>query len=384
MCVALLMPEFLVGRALGDYIAARRFMGCPAMARFEQKGWTKTHGFYANMGGFILQDPVDGPLARRQSTASRTAIESSKLEAHRELRHRCSWKVLKNFYEDTYEIPFSGAINLPVAINGEQVCALLNRGLIDESPPMGKDEIMDKSKANILGKCIALGQFTWIVIELASRNAQGLPSTQLEVMAISFAVCTFITHLMWFGKPQDVQVHSNVTLLDHLQEDEKKILHRLAGKTSFFTNGLLAKKRDIEPSEFIPNDIYLSEADLYTFRTGWVMTGEDLGFILGAITLGACHCIAWSYGFPTPLERTLWRASSIAVIGVMPMYYLIWLFMDVLGWDGGGATETLSRICYTLYVVPRLYLLVAPFRDLFYLPPQAFIATWSASIPHVS
>lgn len=119
------------------------------------------------------------------------------------------------------------------------------------------------------------------------------------------------------------------------------------------------------------------------------MGGEDVGFILGAITLGACHCIAWNYSFPTSIERTLWIASSVAVIGVMPLYYAIWMVLDDIFermYERGPHKPivALSWICYTLYVMPRLYLLVAPFRDLFHLPPEAFIATWSISFPHVA
>ena len=35
------------------------------------------------------------------------------------------------------------------------------------------------------------------------------------------------------------------------------------------------------------------------------------------------------------------------------------------------------------YVVARLFLMFEVFRTLFFLPPGAFVATWSSSIPHV-
>jgi hypothetical protein len=35
------------------------------------------------------------------------------------------------------------------------------------------------------------------------------------------------------------------------------------------------------------------------------------------------------------------------------------------------------------YVLARLYLMVEVFRSLFFLPPEAFVTTWSAQIPHL-
>lgn len=39
-------------------------------------------------------------------------------------------------------------------------------------------------------------------------------------------------------------------------------------------------------------------------------------------------------------------------------------------------------ISYLLYILARLFLIVEVFRSLLYLPPGAFIETWSGSFPH--
>lgn len=59
MLVAVIMPEFLVGKALGDFIAAYRSAHCNIMqshADNSKTKWSVTHAFYANMGGFKLKE----------------------------------------------------------------------------------------------------------------------------------------------------------------------------------------------------------------------------------------------------------------------------------------------------------------------------------------
>lgn len=57
MIVTLVLPELLVGRAVQDWMAARisshdkRMKYC---ARLDGTVWAIEHGFYANMGGFIV------------------------------------------------------------------------------------------------------------------------------------------------------------------------------------------------------------------------------------------------------------------------------------------------------------------------------------------
>jgi hypothetical protein len=57
MIVALVLPEFLVGRAVQDWMRARASSQDERMkyfARLDGTMWTIEHGFYANMGGFIV------------------------------------------------------------------------------------------------------------------------------------------------------------------------------------------------------------------------------------------------------------------------------------------------------------------------------------------
>jgi len=139
-----------------------------------------------------------------------------------------------------------------------------------------------------------------------------------------------------------------------------------------------------KPTSTIPNDIYNIESKFFMVLGGtWGLDFSEAGFILGAVVFGACHCIAWNFDFPTPIEQTLWRATSVFTAAAMPAYYLSWYALAQLELEQYmRLLRMLTCITYMLYTVCRLYMMVEVFRSLFYLPPDAFAATWSSAVPH--
>jgi hypothetical protein len=130
-------------------------------------------------------------------------------------------------------------------------------------------------------------------------------------------------------------------------------------------------------------------------------------FCLCALAYGGIHASAWSEYFPTTLERTIWRASSIysAVLGItiMTMGY-IGLAMDpdenpVETWlsplddldKSLGDREILNMsalvFIYTLvmvYVCSRSFLVVEAFISLRKLPIAAYNApSWTQYLAHL-
>ena len=53
--VAIVAPELLACMAGGQWAAVRRSIA--AMRAIGDSDWTMIHGFYAEMGGFVLEDP---------------------------------------------------------------------------------------------------------------------------------------------------------------------------------------------------------------------------------------------------------------------------------------------------------------------------------------
>jgi hypothetical protein len=71
-------------------------------------------------------------------------------------------------------------------------------------PRITREEIDDRSKANILSKVLVVCQTGWFVTQCIARVAQRLPVTELEVVTLAFAVINLGIYWLWWHKPLDV------------------------------------------------------------------------------------------------------------------------------------------------------------------------------------
>jgi hypothetical protein len=133
---ALAGPEFIFHTALGQYLSAQR-----SVKEFEESGfsgWTLKHGFFADMGGFVL-DPPDF---------------------------------------------------VPIPLNVVQVHYLVCEEHLDfEDVLLSPSAISDKNKFDGVSRLIAASQLSWTVLNIAARAAQGMAITTLEISTIGFVFC---------------------------------------------------------------------------------------------------------------------------------------------------------------------------------------------------
>ena len=129
------------------------------------RGWTKTHGHFLQMGGFML---FEGNVAKG-------------------------------------------------VLSPERFAALLMAEKI-EFPTITVEEIEDRSKADGFSKTIALGQTLWFVAQCFARIAQHLDLTLVELLTLSMAVLNGLMYFLWWNKPLDVHCPIRVYLLDKPNE----------------------------------------------------------------------------------------------------------------------------------------------------------------------
>ncbi|KAK4167813.1 hypothetical protein QBC43DRAFT_311480 [Cladorrhinum sp. PSN259] len=408
MLFAIFAPESMAAKAIGDFVAAYVSSKCSNMAhhaRLSETTWTRHHAFYANMGGYILEGPVGGhvKVAEASSTEEETTVQQNKPLApsdHRR-KHRWmekeEWEDLDAFYEKLFQDPDEQHLldfDFPFAVNSAQICILLDKGVVTRLPHLAPHEITEMGKEDIVIKLIALFQVLWLIIEVVARSIKGLQTTQLEIAALAFAACTIFTYLFLFEKPKDAIQRTYLQATRELTSTEKRQICLRHSELCFQDLIFFSIPGEWRrPATTIRNDVYNIESHLFCIGNSIRIHAEDVGLGLGGMIVGAVHCIAWNFPFPTYVEMLLWRICSLVSVGLTPAMYISWFcsrwFEDnvqegMLGKLGALFKAVYFPAFYLLYVLSRLALLVLVFRSLVYSPSDAFTATWAASLPHIA
>ena len=180
---SIVCPELITYWAARQWFAARRlanrYHGEPHMlnphltytlyfAKYLEYGWMKTHGYFIQMGGFMLYDgdKAVGVLGPRQ-------------------------------LEDLHT---EGKIAIPLV----------------------KEEVIkDHSKGDGLSKALVIVQTTWFLMQCIARRAESPVITQFELVTVTLAALNGIMYYLWWNKPLDVQSNIPVYLLTHKPFDEE-------------------------------------------------------------------------------------------------------------------------------------------------------------------
>jgi hypothetical protein len=288
------------------------------------------------------------------------------------------------------------------ALNYKQWDTAVRRGIAD-LPNVSSRQLDDLDKGEALVKALALIQVSYLVVQLTARKVAQLPSTQLEMAALAFSASSMVTYVLYWNRPQGVK---SVHVIKAKSLPDLNIFRDIAENgpgylwTGYRTERNFNKELDLAP---IPNDSshpfrlefdWLSKAVAYNNEIVPTVFGVGVGGTL----FGGLHCLAWNFDFPTLGEALAWRICSV-VTGVVPLLSLlllvIWMQLDelvdalkdefdpiwlrVFKFIIGAA---ILGLLLAPYVLARLFLIFEIFRSLFFLPPQAFIDTWSVSFPH--
>ncbi|QGA14500.1 hypothetical protein EYB26_002154 [Talaromyces marneffei] len=273
LSIGILGPEILLFIALGQWTSARA-----AVKKFHAAGytnWTKTHAFFADMGGFLLDTP-DCPL---------------------------------------------------FPIDSEQLLHLVRDGYL-VYPELDVEDISDKSKSDRFTSFLAIIQAIWFSINCFGRVASHLFITTLELTTLSFIIIFLITSYCWYHKPKDVsraiilttttpikdiraRYHPHPdqewyqTPLDFLSRNEwfASRLWRYYVQILHYLHIPIFRRPACRPYDRFPSDNFL-----YV---------DKLAEILATPIIVAYSCtfmFAWKSEFPTPTEQLLWRIAAVYLV----------------------------------------------------------------------
>ncbi|KAF7370045.1 hypothetical protein MSAN_00634500 [Mycena sanguinolenta] len=319
MLIGIIAPEIMVG------FAARQRSGAHILAK-EFK-FSKTHGFFFCMGGFVSSD--GHPVATKEQL------------------------------ED-------------LALGPEFQKAIRN---------VNEEDIVDKSKGDALSKGVALLQGLWFTVQCLARVHQRLAVTQLEVATLAFAVVNVFIWLLWWDKPLDIQ---RPILVGPSTLPDAQTVTLPVSLTRF--ERIVASILGFSMHEYQP----LSSVSVPSFWSIQNQLDRDARVVIlltlvGAV-FGAVHCAAWNAVFPTPAEMWIWRAFSL-VITAMPGFASLLPLMAIADYwfDLLSAVSFVTLVVgIPIYIVSRVILIILPFAALRSPPPSAFAdVDWSMYIPHL-
>ncbi|TFK50321.1 hypothetical protein OE88DRAFT_1749732 [Heliocybe sulcata] len=238
------------------------------------------------------------------------------------------------------------------------------RGLFDEAKFSGLTErqINDKSKRDWLSKGFAAIQTLWFILQCIVRASQRLPITELELATCAFALLNAVTYYLWWHKPHGVQypcwvgrteqdwgpgeTSGWVTLsinwiktaagCHHTERSHERKPHHVRIRNWWKSLSLTSKDWDdiftllatpvnpfLRMAGLLHRDIESEDTRLPTFYSGRLTDNDKKQLVAFSLAIGvifgAAHLIAWSFHFPTSIERDIWRYCSIA-ISFIPFY----------------------------------------------------------------
>ncbi|KDQ50588.1 hypothetical protein JAAARDRAFT_186044 [Jaapia argillacea MUCL 33604] len=331
MILALIAPELLLVWAMRQWFVAGRLA-----RKYKDHGWTRTHGFFALMGGFMLYDGQ-----RPVHTLSPTSLED-----------------------------------------------LFRDGQID-FPTITQKEIQDRSKSDAFSKGVVVMQTVWFMVQCSVRVFHGPRPAELELMTFAFTWLSIATYIFWWAKPLNVRfpipVQRKLPTTPAARAEEEVKWDLTSPAVGRGPGGSGATFLLFRPffRMGVGDDIHSGAKKVPAFYAGTLRETEKHALayriVFIATVFGAFHCIAFSYQFPTYLEQTLWRISCI-VTTVAPLLMTAAMMYVEPDW----LLEVIMMIVCTGYTLARLMLLGISFSSLRALPAQAYQTVyWTQYLPHI-
>jgi hypothetical protein len=264
-------------------------------------------------------------------------------------------------------------------VDSNQLLLARELGIIGKLPKISTEQVSDLNKEDIFVKLLAISQIIWLCLQLSMRLVQGVPTTQLEVMTMGYALCSAVTYFLLFDRPKDVTTVFEVEAARYPTSNEMCLIASIGPVVSGHFRKTVSLSNNSTLNIGLSPEVTLS--------------GSFAVFVFGVM-----HFAAWGYDFPTQTEHNLWRASTVLTIAAVPAvfatFFIARQFNEIFNSNPPGWLVSRGRVHWftmlisvwilgSLFVAARLFILVEVIRSLAYQPPGSYKTTWAAYVPHV-
>jgi hypothetical protein len=429
MIFTVLVPEYLVGKALSEKLAAKT--GAKYWTRESDFDYKEIHGYMANMGYFVLDlgnlpPSQDDKITEKGEATSVNENETPELGDEIESGRTTNvsenktsepnkgiasvQSLFENFANEmqSTNLSYSKKINIARfnhrywALNAMQWIRVKSLGIAD-MPQISVRQLERLDRGEALVKFLALVQVAYLIVQLIARKIENLPSSQLEIAALAYSASSMITYVLYWNRPQGIE---SIYVVKAKKMPQKDFLRYMLGPVYLWstrmTEHTFDKEFDLAP---IPNDsCHFTDqfgASLWDgiFANNTEIISLAFGALAGGMLFGGLHCLAWNFQFPTSGEALAWRVCSVITSSLPPLSIVplaMWLQLNPYEGSESNDETNAKRVKVRRYIVgaavivvflipyvlARLFLIVEIFRSLFFLPPEVFIETWSGTFPH--
>lgn len=359
-------PEIALAFAQKQWFSAHQSIS--DFSKLNHPEWCLRHAFFADMGGFVLCPP------------------------------------------DYSQFP----------VNARQIHYLVAKGFM-AFPVINREDIWDKSKADVFARLLTSIQVLWFGLQIVGRLVQHLQITTLELDTAAFIFCTLPTFYFWYHKPLDVATPIKLYLNDGVQTRDILLSAGEAARLPFKLTPLdfITSPPDtpyelLDPAIWAFNRVFglfgepkhapVTRFQNTTRLVSWPIFSSSLILSASGIVYLGIRVFAWNFTFPTPLEHDLWRVASMMLLGSGVSYRLLvlaitWKLDTICHLFGVAKTDTITQLfdemhplfqyviagswvgCYGL---ARLCIIIEAFAGVRALPTSAFqTVKWSNFIPHL-
>ena len=232
MLFTILVPEYLVGKALNDRLSAKRLTRFIREHRLRGDAeWEEIHVQMANIGYYVLHfsRSLDSSMASRKALAEEypsilgvkrncEGVKSMGTEtigvyalADHKTEPDSPWQFEQSLDRTLDKEPLTPFLIDKKALRtrywvltGPQWAAASYYDIADLPATSPRDlQLLDRG--GVLVKSLALLQVSYQVLQVIARWVIGRSSSQLEIAALAFSASSFITYLLFIGRPQGVR-----------------------------------------------------------------------------------------------------------------------------------------------------------------------------------